>query len=169
MIQCCNFFDLFHAFRCICKTDPAHSGIQSDMNMYGFILTDCLSGKLLCCLIFTDSEADITCHHLTKIFFKDKSQDQYRFFHTCISELQGFFCCSHCISPDVTVIICKTCNGFRTMAISVSFDHCDHFCSFSNIFLHFCEIMCNGIQRYHCLQSIKSFHFYLLLVHPEDS
>ena len=144
--KCGDLFDLLNAFRLICKSNTAHSGIQCNVDMHLSALADCLIRKDFCHIILTDRQAHIFSDQFLEILFKNKSENQYRFLNPGIFQLNRFLCCRGRKSPDVLIVFYKTRNRFCTMSITIGLDNSYDPGTICNVFLHFLKVMSNGIQ-----------------------
>ena len=156
--QSCDLFDLFHTLRYICITNPGHTCVQRNMDMYCLILQNSLLRKLLCFLIFAHCQTDIISYKFRIIFLKNNSKDQDRFCNPVLTQMNSFFGCCSRKSPDVIITFDQMCDRNCTMTISICFDHSDHLCILRNILSHFPEVLLYGIQGNHCFYSAIFIH-----------
>ena len=153
-----NFFDLNSILRNIRVTDPGHSCIQSQMNMYIFPDTFSCFGILYRSIQIRNGDPDIIGSKLLIIFFKNNAQDQDRLGNARMTKLQCFLCCSCGKSPDIIIIMNQLCNCPGTMSVAICLDHCNDPGSFFYISVHLLKVMGNGIQGYQSFNSLVFLH-----------
>ena len=117
------------------QTDPAHSGINFNMDMTGFIFSDSDIRKSFCRLIFTDCRTYFFFHYELIMFRKTDSKDQNRFLSPIRNQHLRFIRSCHGKSPYIRKVLDCFCYG-QCMPVSICLDDGGNFGSFFNIFMH---------------------------------
>ena len=135
-------------FICL-KTNAAHAGIQSQMDLCCFFhIYRCLRQRL-CLRHGKDSRTDLVLDQFLIAGRVGHSQDQDHLLNAVAAQQHGFVCGGH--RKAIHIIFDGSSYRHRAMPVSICLDHSEHARLPVNIFAHGFQIKNNGIQIYRCI------------------
>ena len=156
------FYDIC-AFLTHRKADPAHSGVDLNMEMCRLSKSDSRPGDRIRHLFRVYSRTDIIVQHILVLIRKYASKDKDRLLYPVLPQIRRLFQTCHCIAPHIRKFFKHLCDRDSAVTVSVCLDNSDQFCIASDPVPHLFHIIRDGVEIDLGAYTIMLFHFVSLL------